>query len=77
MSAFIVPYKFSRLISNIHTEVQSKMDDCKHDSKNIENAFASNPLAGYSDAQKSKALRKLDWNLIPLYEFPCILILWK
>lgn len=47
-----------------------EMDGYKNDSKNIENAIANDTLARYSDAEKTKALRKLDWNLIPLYVFP-------
>lgn len=51
-------------------KAQFEMEDYKNDAKNIENATANDPLARYSDAEKTKALRKLDWNLIPLYEFP-------
>jgi hypothetical protein len=58
--------------SNTDKEAPCKMDDYKNDSKKIENAIANDPLARYSDAQKTKALRKLDWNLIPLYDFSLV-----
>ncbi|KAJ0415308.1 major facilitator superfamily domain-containing protein [Aspergillus carlsbadensis] len=39
-----------------------EIDDPKHS----ENVTAGDLLAQYSDAEKKKAFRKLDWNLIPL-----------
>lgn len=35
--------------------------------KEIEHVSAVDLLAQYSEEEKSKALRRLDWNLIPLY----------
>ena len=35
----------------------------------LENISADEALAQYSDAEKTKAFQKLDWNLIPLYDF--------
>lgn len=34
----------------------------------LENIPADEALAQYSDAEKTKAFQKLDWNLIPLYD---------
>lgn len=38
------------------------------DVKHSEDVSADNLLAQYSGAEKTKAFRKLDWNLIPLLE---------
>jgi hypothetical protein len=37
------------------------------DAKHSETVSAGDLLAQYSDAEKAKAFRKLDWNLIPLF----------
>lgn len=34
----------------------------------LDNIPADEALAQYSDAEKTKAFQKLDWNLIPLYD---------
>lgn len=38
------------------------------------NIPADEALAQFSEAEKLKAFRKLDWNLIPLYDFADIVI---
>lgn len=44
---------------------ESKVDTVYH-----ENIPAKDALAQYSDAERRRAFRKLDWTLIPLYDYP-------
>lgn len=52
--------------------------ECSDHKENVTTGNGSIPadeaLAQFTDAEKLKAFRKLDWNLIPLYGFTDIVI---
>lgn len=49
------------------TENMEERSEGKPVEAEIEHISAVELLAQYSEEEKTKALRKLDWNLIPLY----------
>ena len=55
---------------NIHPGTTKDLENVEPhtEEKTIENVSAGDLLAQYSEKEKTNALRRLDWNLIPLYD---------